>query len=263
MSLIRVDEKKCRRDGICAAVCPAEAIAWEAEGFPAEKADAERRCFSCGHCVAACPTEALSHSRIAGCLPFDAEKKVGAEALEQFLKMRRSIREFKPVPVPREELAHAIDTARWAPSAVNLQPVRWLVVENPEKTRKLAGLAAEWIKSARSSYLQRFADAWDEGRDLILRGAPHVIVAHASPANTWSTVDCALAVSYLELAAQANGLGTCWAGLLVRAAEHDGRIAEFLGLPPANRIFGAVMIGYPRFHYQRIPEKNPATIDWL
>ena len=210
MSLIQIDETKCNRDGICAAVCPAELIRLEGDGFPEETADVEQSCISCGHCLAACPVGALSHSRLTECLPFQEDRRVGTEAVEQFLKMRRSIREFKPAPVPRETLAQAIDTARWAPSAVNLQPVRWLVVEKPENTRKLAGLVAEWIRTANIPYLQRFVDAWDQGRDLILRGAPHVIVAHASPENTWSPVDCVIAVTYLELAAQADGLGTCW-----------------------------------------------------
>jgi nitroreductase/NAD-dependent dihydropyrimidine dehydrogenase PreA subunit len=262
MSLIQIDTDKCKRDGICAAVCPVELIRLEGEAFPEGTPDADRRCISCGHCVAACPEGALSNSRITGCLPFHEDKKVSAEALTQFLKMRRSIREFKPVAVPREILAHVIDTARWAPSAVNLQPVRWLVVEKPENTRKLAGLLADWIRISQVSYLQRFADVWDQGRDLILRNAPHVIVAHASPENNWSSVDCAIAVTYLELAARADGLGTCWSGILMRAAGHDKRFAGYLGLPPEHHIFGAVMIGYPKFRYHRIPEKNPAVIDW-
>ncbi len=262
MSLIQIDKLKCKRDGICAAVCPAELIRLEGEGFPEETAHADHRCICCGHCVAACPEGALSNSRVAGCQPF-YEGKTGGEALKQFLKMRRSIREFKPVAVPRTVLAHAIDTARWAPSAVNLQPVRWLVVEKPENTRVLAGLLVDWIRVSRFSYLKPFADAWDHGRDLILRNAPHVIVAHASPENIWSSVDCVIAVTYLELAAQADGLGTCWSGILTRAASEDKRITEYLGISPDHNVFGAVMIGYPKFRYHRIPEKNPAVIDWL
>jgi nitroreductase/NAD-dependent dihydropyrimidine dehydrogenase PreA subunit len=263
MSLIQIDTEKCKRDGICAAVCPAGLIKLEGEAFPEETADAEERCISCGHCVAACPEGALSNTWITGCLPIIQDIKGNAEALTQFLKMRRSIREFKPVPVPREALARAIDTARWAPSAINLQPVRWLVVVKPEKTRGLVGLIAEWIRVSQVSYLERFVHAWEQGRDLILRNAPHVIVAHASPDNIWSPIDSAIAVTYLELAAQADGLGTCWSGILVRAAGYDKRITEYLGLPSDNKVFGAVMIGYPKFRYHRIPEKNPTEIVWL
>lgn len=201
MSLIQIDEEKCNRDGICAAVCPAELIKLEGEGIPKEIPNAEESCLACGHCVAACPEGALTNARVTDCLPFREDKTADAETLEQFLKMRRSIREFKSDPVPRETLAHVIDTARWAPSAVNIQPVRWLVVENPEKTRQLASLMADWMRVANVPYFQRFIDAWDQGRDLVLRGAPHVIVAYASTENIWSPVDCAIAVTYLDLAA--------------------------------------------------------------
>lgn len=76
-------------------------------------------------------------------------------------------------------------------------------------------------------------------------------------------MDCAIAVTYLELAERAGGLGTCWAGFLVAAAGRDPRIAEYLGLPAGHGIFGALMIGYPRFRYHGIPEKNRAIVDWL
>ena len=206
---------------------------------------------------------ALSNARVTGCLPFREDKKVDAESVEQFLKMRRSIREFKEAPVPRELLAHAIDTARWAPSAVNIQPVRWLVVEKPERTRVLAGFIADWMRAVGTGYFQMFLDAWGQGRDLILRNAPHVVVAHASAENIWSPADCTTAIAYLELAAQANGLGTCWSGLLVRAAEFNPKIPEFLNLPAGHKIYGAAMIGYPRFRYHRIPVRNRAVIDWV
>ena len=263
MRLIQIDEKECKRDGICAAVCPIGLIEMEGDSFPAGTADALERCFACGHCVSACPTAALSNSRVSECTPFDKNKEVSAESIEQFLKMRRSIREFKPEPVPRETLAHLIDTARWAPSAVNIQPVRWLVIEKPEITRVLAGLIANWIRVANVGYLQGFIDEWDRGRDLILRGAPQVVVAYASTDNTWSPVDCTIAITYLELAAQAGGLGTCWSGLLVRAAEHNREIPQYLGLPQGHKIFAALMIGYPKFRYQSIPSRNPAIITWL
>ena len=84
MSLIQVDKGKCKRDGICAAVCPGELIRFDGENFPVEEAGAERGCIACGHCVAACPTEALSNARVTGCLPFDDDLKMDARSLEQF-----------------------------------------------------------------------------------------------------------------------------------------------------------------------------------
>jgi nitroreductase len=138
--------------------------------------------------------------------------------------------------------------------------VRWLVIEKPAEVRHLAGLIAEWMR--KEAFAPRYIAAWDRGKDAILRGAPHLVAACASTGNFWAPVDCAIAVTYLELAAQAHGLGTCWSGLLTRAAASYAPIAQFLGLEKDQKINGAVMIGYPKGRYQRIPMRNRAIVTW-
>jgi nitroreductase len=181
--------------------------------------------------------------------------------VEQFLRRRRSIREFKENPVPHDTLEKIIDCARWAPSAINIQPVRWFVVHKPDHVKYLAGQVADWMRKA--GYAPRYLAAWEQGKDMILRGAPHLILACGTLENVWAPVDCAIALTYLELTAQAHGLGTCWSGLLTRAAGASPSIREFLGLADDLQINGAVMIGYPKYHYWRIPKRNPAIIKWL
>jgi nitroreductase/NAD-dependent dihydropyrimidine dehydrogenase PreA subunit len=263
MELIRVDRDKCNRDGICAAVCPAALIMQEGENFPETITDAIDYCIRCGHCVGACPTGALSHARVPldECMPLRADLEPSADMVEQFLRKRRSVREFKETPVPRDVLEKIIDVARWAPSAVNVQPVRWIVVEKPADVKHLAGLIAGWMRGA--GYAPRYLSAWEKGRDMILRDAPQLIIACASSENIWSPVDSAIAITYLELAAQAHGLGTCWSGLLTRASEGNPSIRKFVGLVDNMKICGAVMIGYPKFHYRRIPNRNRAFINWI
>jgi len=262
MSLIEVEQEKCKRDGICATICPLELILQEGEGFPEPTGDADELCISCGHCVAVCPTGALSLSRmpVRDCLPMQDDLRVSAEAVEQFLKVRRSVRVFKEEPVAREVLERVIDSTRWAPSAINIQPVRWLVIERPVDVRTLAGLIAEWMR--KETLAPRYIAAWDRGKDVVLRGAPHLVAACGPTENFWGPVDCAIAVTYLELAAQAHGLGTCWSGLLTRAAASYAPIAEFLGLKEDQRINGALMIGYPKYRYRRIPMRNRAMVTW-
>jgi nitroreductase/NAD-dependent dihydropyrimidine dehydrogenase PreA subunit len=263
MSLIVVDQEKCNRDGICAAVCPPQIIELRGEGFPESVAGTDTLCISCGHCVAVCQTGALSHARIpvVECVPIREELHASAEVIEQFLKKRRSIRTFEGKTVPRELLEHLIDTARWAHSAVNTQPVRWTIVYDGSRVKHLAGLLAEWVR--KEGFAPHYVAAWDRGKDTMLRGAPHLVVATASAENPWAQVDSVIALTYLELAAQAHGLGTCWAGILTRAAAFNSAVTEYLKLEAGHKVCGAVMLGYPKYRYHRIPKRNTAVLKWL
>lgn len=263
MSLIKIDASKCKMDGLCAAVCPSALIVQQGKETPQVVADAEKICNLCGHCIGICSTGALSLDKmpLEECVPVRRELEPAADAAEQFLKRRRSIREFKQDPVPRETLERILDTARWAPSASNVQPVRWTAVMQRKDVVYLAGRTAEWMRKTNNAPI--YLGAWDRGKDMILRGAPHLLVACAPAQSVWGPADCAIALTYVELAAQTNGLGTCWAGLMTRAADSDPEIGRFLGLATGQKIYGAVMIGYPQYRYRRIPSRNAALVTWM
>ena len=75
-------------------------------------------------------------------------------------------------------------------------------------------------------------------------------------------VGIALALCLLDLYATTIGLGVCWGGYLYGAANADAAVFEALGLPAGHRAFGAVMLGYPKFKYQRIPVRNEPRVTW-
>lgn len=260
---IFIDPQLCDRDGLCVAECPVGLITLGPDGPPVGAADAAGRCLMCGHCIAVCPQGALTLAGIAPAELAALEKNftVTPEAAEQLLRSRRSVRRYKGTPVKRELLLRCIDTARYAPSAMNAQPVHWIVAEGAEKMHELAGLTAGALR--RLPYFLGFLDAWDRGLDVILRGAPNLVVAHAESAGFDHTVDCALALAYFELAAHANGLGTCWAGLLMMAAKDSAELRAALGLPAGQEVKGAVMAGYPKYGFQRLPPRKPAQVCWL
>ncbi len=262
-ALINVDRDKCRKDGICADACPFGLISLKE--YPEQVDGAYELCIACGHCVASCPAQALSNikSPLERSTAVQKELLPDPDSLEHFLKSRRSVRVFKEKAVSRNLLERIIDCARWAPSAANRQPVRWIVVEKREEVRRLAEMTAEAIKKENLSYLQILLTAWDQGRDMILRSAPHLIIALGPEDNPWAQGDCAIALTYVELAAKANGLGTCWAGIFKRAAGVNPTIPMSLGAPEGHKIFGALMVGHPALSHHRIPIRNEAPIKWL
>ncbi len=183
-----------------------------------------------------------------------------AEALLACLRGRRSVRNFRQEPVPREVLEKVLEAAIWAPSATNLQPWRFVVLQGARKgelvellRRFVAGLQPGlnpvlWVHRAG---LARCA--------AIIEGAPVAITAWAmvtpedrrlrlvargdrTPLFSWSMVvqSVAAAVENLLLAAHALGLGAVWLGYPNLAAPE---IASWLH--EEGELMATVALGYP------------------
>ena len=272
MDLFKVNQQTCNQDGICAAICPAGLIDFRKGGYPTPIAEAEEICVRCGHCVAVCPTGSLSHREIPldRCLPVRKDFLLTAEHCEYFLRSRRSIRVYKKKQVPRKDIARLIEIARYAPSGHNSQCAEWLVLGNKDELRKLAGIVADWMRwmignmteIASYLHLDRTVKRWADGKDIILRDAPAVIIAHAAKDNGMAPVACTIALTYLELAATSMGLGCCWAGYFNAAATTFPPMIEALQLPAGHQSFGSMMVGYPKFSYHRLPVRKSLGITW-
>ena len=110
MAIIRpcIDPALCCGDGLCVAVCPTGSIVMDS-GKAVLNPGLSRPCNGCGHCAAVCPRRAVSVEREGqGDTPADdaawSAWRLEPARLNAFLRMRRSVREFKPDPVPREVL---------------------------------------------------------------------------------------------------------------------------------------------------------------
>jgi len=244
MSLLTVDREKCKRDGICAEICPMGIIEFkDKDAFPTLTDGGNKLCISCGHCVAVCPHGAMSHviMKSEGCPPVKEDWLFGPEQVEHFLRHRRSIRIYKKKQVEREVLTKLINVARFAPSGHNRQPVKWLVINERDEVQRITGFVVHWMRHlikedsplVAAMNLNRVVGSWEKGNDPIL-----------------------------ELAASSFDLGACWAGYFNAAATFWPPMQEELGLPEGNVSFGSMMVGYPKFKYHRLPLRNDAEIMW-
>jgi nitroreductase/NAD-dependent dihydropyrimidine dehydrogenase PreA subunit len=273
MTLIRIDENRCKRDGFCVKECPAGIIKQaDKESVPQMIPQGVQTCLRCGHCVAVCPHDALDHDDI----PMESSPRILKElAIDtgqaaQFLRSRRSVRRFKEKPVERETIQSLIDMARYAPTGGNSQLVAWTVHTDRGELKKIADLTIAWMKAVLASdagkklppYFSRFIDAYEAGVNSITQDAPCLVIASAPGGYDNGTVDLSIALSYFELMATASGLGTCWLGLITRALKFSAPLKEVIGLPESHDHFYAMVLGYPRFKYYRLPERKPATIIW-
>lgn len=273
MTQINVDQEICKHDGICAAVCPMGIIELkDGTTVPKLMAGLEDLCITCGHCVAICPHGALSLDKMKAedCPPVRVDLAIGSEQAEQFFRSRRSIRTYRDKAVEREKLVKLIDMAHYAPTASNSQQVQWLVINSKEQLHTLAGMIIDMLHHlieeghplAKAYKLERSVEAWEAGIDPVLRGAPVLVVAHAPKGYAMGQVDSSIALTFLDLAAPTVGLGTCWAGFFMMAAAQWPPLQQALALPEGNACFGAMMIGYPKYNYHRLPLRKETAISW-
>lgn len=272
MDLIQINEQTCNQDGICAAVCPAGIISFSKGEYPAPIAEADELCIRCGHCVAVCPTASLTHRDmpVEKCVAVDPNMKLSPEQCEHFFRARRSIRAYKDKPVDPEAAARLIEIARYAPTGHNSQCVEWTVIGDRNELNRLAGITIDWMRwmidnmpeVASEVHMDRAVARWENGTDVIFRGAPMLIITHADQNVRPAPPACTIALAYLELAAPTMELGCCWAGYFMAAAGNFPPMQQALPLPEGHQCFGAMMIGHPRFSYQRLPLRNEPRITW-
>jgi len=141
--------------------------------------------------------------------------------------MRRSIRKFKPDPVKREDIMTILDAGRMAPSAGNLQPCHFVVIQDPAVKAKVQQAALE---------------------QELIGSAPVVIAVCVEPErsshygdigrNYLCLLDAANATENMLLAAHTLGYGTCWVGGFLQPA-----IKEVLGLPEDVHVVSLIPLG--------------------
>ncbi|MCM8786361.1 MAG: nitroreductase family protein [Candidatus Omnitrophica bacterium] len=137
------------------------------------------------------------------------------------LKERRSIRKYQKKEVPKNIIEDIIDCARFAPTAINIQPWEFIVITDKKMREKISEIT-------------------DYGK--FIKDAP-VCVAVFCKDTKYYLEDGSSATTYILLAAKDYGLGSCWvAGDKKGYAE---KIREILGVPIGYKLISLISIGYP------------------
>jgi nitroreductase len=171
-----------------------------------------------------------------------ADEHIPPESLLALLKGRRSIRRYRPDPVPDEMVEQLLEAGRWAPSASNRQPWAFIVIRDETIRRQVAQHAAYYfIRWAHVGEAPLLIVLCGDGQNRIYRRFLHE--------------DVGLAGGQIMLQAKALGLGSCWIGALDRKA-----IADILKVPEHMEIVGLLTVGFPAEDPPPPPRKPLAEI---
>ncbi|MFT3895604.1 MAG: nitroreductase family protein [Anaerolineales bacterium] len=189
--------------------------------------------------------------------------------LHNFLRTRRSIRRFKPDPVPDSVIQNILTTATFAPSAHNRQPWRFCVVTDPSVKQNLANaMAVDFERDlARDSLSSEKIQAQIKRSKDRITSAPVAILLcldmsemdsypdekRQSAERTMATQSVAAAGLQLLLAVHAEGLGGVWACWPLFAQEV---ILNTLNLPKTWEPQAMFFIGYP-VEIPEVRERKP------
>ncbi|MDX8550778.1 nitroreductase family protein [Methanospirillum sp. J.3.6.1-F.2.7.3] len=270
-----IDIEKCISCGICSSVCMFSVIIMdETTRKPVISSNAPP-CSQCGHCETFCP-EGVIHLNIPDLKPPNLSQNihpVSTEQIQDLVLHRRSIRKYLQKPVPRDTIEEILDIVRYAPSAMNLQTVRWQVIYETKVIRNIAQEIISWMNlMITEQRLHEFAigtsfpyitSEWEKGRDLITHGAPHLLLTYSGNDELTATTDAIIATSYLDLIAPVFNLGSCWTGILKRAADWSPDVLALLDLPEGSIPQTALLIGHPAFIQYSIPERKPVKVRWI
>lgn len=270
MIQFRVDEERCIQCGECALDCPSGIIVME-DGGP--RISDEASCIRCQHCLAVCPTAAIS---ILGRNPDDSVALTGnfpeAARLATLIKGRRSVRRYQEQDLAPALIDELLEIAGHAPTGVNAQAVLFTVVKKRavlERLREqLFTRLAELKTSGRlpdglaGKYLGWVVSAWQEnGRDILFRGAPHLLLTSAPATAPCPAQDTIIALATFQLIAHARGIGTVWDGICMMALAACPEVTTGLGIPADHTLGYAMAFGAPAVEYHRTVQRGPALVN--
>ena len=174
------------------------------------------------------------------------------------IKERRSIRRYLDKDIPKELIEKIIEAGRYAPSAEDRQPWRFIVITNKEKIRELSNevknqirnvLKNKWkwkrkYKELKDERLLLFLNAIVHSRkDIVFYDAP-VVIFILTDDKVFNDESCACSAQNMMLAAWSMGIGSCWVGF-AKFLELSKDAMQNIGIPDGYHIASCLIFGYP------------------
>jgi len=157
-------------------------------------------------------------------------------ALLDIISARKSVRKYQDKPIEKEKILTCIEAARLAPSAENVQPWRFIILDDPELKKKFCREVCKGIYRP-----TRFIE---KAPIVVVIVAKLDIIANRLGRSVQGTqyylLDIGIAGEHLVLQAQELNIGTCWIGWF-----NARKAKKFFGLSPGYRVVALIAMGYP------------------
>lgn len=292
---ILIDGDKCNGCGLCVKVC--KDFNFEiVQGKVTLSNSSIFGCIACGHCMMVCPTGAIQIEgrELSANDLFDLPDKqlcANYDALLALLQRRRSIREFKNIPVETEKINKILTAAQTAPMGLPPSDVHVLVLESKTQVRTFAVEYAHYLENIRwivskwflglmrpfwgktnDEMMRRFikpaidiyVDGMKKGDNWINYDAPMAMYFYGSPFT--DPADPLIAATYAMLAGESLGLGTCMLGAIHPFIQNGKKARLFrkkygIKFPSREGLF--VIFGYPDVKYNKGVSRTFADIHRL
>jgi nitroreductase len=186
-------------------------------------------------------------------------------SLLELVKSTRSIRRFKPDPVPDECIEKIIEVARWAPSGFNQQPWEFVVVRKPELKKKIIEFVR--LYGSQSREMEATRESWQVtwkpetvgseadysmapvyiilfGDTRTTEGLPMAVRFDESRRETIFISSLANTFLYMHMTAGTLGLASQWVSAVAMPYAHC-MIKDLLGIRKELEIYDMLAVGYP------------------
>jgi nitroreductase/NAD-dependent dihydropyrimidine dehydrogenase PreA subunit len=297
--MIHIDAERCTACGACHRICPryVPVVVEDPAARHGKRTvvSPERAgvCIHCGHCAAVCPADAIVVDGLApGVFVPLPTTTVDPDALLGLMERRRSIRRFKPDPVPREVLDRVLEAAHRAPPATGKPCVGVIVIDRPERLKELSQhtyavfddlqkalvhpiarhvvrfkVGARRLDQMRSFVLPGLAwySRWyREGKgDEVRRDAPVVMLFHAPVDVAVGDESCLIAALHAVLMAETLGVGSLVNGFFGPACNRSSALRAMLRLPGDHEVYASLCLGYPRHAFRKAIRRRLAEVRYL
>ncbi|MBD3388833.1 MAG: nitroreductase family protein [Candidatus Altiarchaeales archaeon] len=181
--------------------------------------------------------------------------------IEECIRGRRSVRHYSDEPVSKDHIEAVLEAGVWAPTGMNRQPWKFIVVEDKDVIK----LVSDEAKKLVSEVMPNMAEMMDSEDDVICYRAPVLILICAESDERWSQVnllDSVLAAQNMFLKAHELGLGTCYMGFVALLKQKPG-ILGTIGVPDGLELMVPLILGHPKGEQPPGERNKPDVTAWI